>query len=161
MAKPRGNPSVQTAKEGSLAKGSGKKATYRQSYADVVQSQDSNVEGLEPIYGSRRMGSHMQSPEFSGLKVKASSFDQSWRKKEGNDGNTKSVLLVMNGGEQVQINDEARRVAASDRLPVSMESDGADLGKGLEERVELENLINVNSSLSGGATTRGEIKPVP
>ncbi|GAB4848736.1 hypothetical protein Ancab_003463 [Ancistrocladus abbreviatus] len=232
MAKPRGKSSVQTAKEGSLVKGSGQKATYRQSYADAVQSKDSNVEGLQPICGLCRKGSHRQSSEFSGLKVKASSFDQSWledcfvgecyeveqmvqilvddkmfsirvveelsgggifngifnkmqhhnsirhrdmpesmasisgdlspgRKKEGDDGNTKSVLPMMNGGEQVQINDEARRIAASDRLPVSVESDGAALGKGLEEHVELANLINVNSSLSGGATIRGELKPGP
>ncbi|GAB4850896.1 hypothetical protein Ancab_030196 [Ancistrocladus abbreviatus] len=78
MAKPRGNPSVQAIKDGSLVNGSVKKATYRPSYADVVRRKDSNVGGMDPICRLHRVGSHRQSPEFSSLKVKASSFDQSW-----------------------------------------------------------------------------------
>ncbi|GAB4850897.1 hypothetical protein Ancab_030197 [Ancistrocladus abbreviatus] len=48
-----------------------------------------------------------------------------------------------------------------DLLSEPLDSDGADLGKGLEECVGKENLINVNSSLSGGGTASGDIKPAP
>ncbi|GAB4849425.1 hypothetical protein Ancab_004220, partial [Ancistrocladus abbreviatus] len=70
------------------------------------------------------------------------------RKKQVDDGDTKSVLPATSGEEQVQFNDAARRAAASDRLSEPLDSDGIDLGKGLEECVEKANLINVNSSLS-------------
>ncbi|GAB4839262.1 hypothetical protein Ancab_028788, partial [Ancistrocladus abbreviatus] len=83
------------------------------------------------------------------------------RKKEGGGGNTKSMVPAMNGGEQVQINGEARNVAESDRISVPMESDGADRGKGLEERVERVKLMNSISSLHGRATTCGKSKPAP
>ncbi|GAB4851402.1 hypothetical protein Ancab_030805 [Ancistrocladus abbreviatus] len=158
------------AKEESWAKGYGKKTTYQQSYADVVRSKHSNGEGLKPNSQTRRLGSQRPDHAFSGLKVKSSSFDQSWvveelsrggiahhiqrdtmasldssscdlsseRKKESGGGNTKSMVQAMFDGEQVQINDDARSIAKSDRLSVPMESDSADLGKGLEERVERE-----------------------
>ncbi|GAB4849260.1 hypothetical protein Ancab_004064 [Ancistrocladus abbreviatus] len=83
------------------------------------------------------------------------------RKKQGDDGDTKSVLPTTSCREQVQINDVARWVASSDRLSEPLDSDSSDLGKGLEERVGKANLINVNSSLSGGFTASRDIKPVP
>ncbi|GAB4854402.1 hypothetical protein Ancab_022988 [Ancistrocladus abbreviatus] len=48
-----------------------------------------------------------------------------------------------------------------DRLSEPLDSDSADLGKGMEERVGMANLINVNSSVSGGATTSRDINPGP
>ncbi|GAB4860379.1 hypothetical protein Ancab_035537, partial [Ancistrocladus abbreviatus] len=48
-----------------------------------------------------------------------------------------------------------------DRPFVSLDIDGANLEKGLEERVGLANLINDNSSFFAKATASGDINPEP
>ncbi|GAB4860399.1 hypothetical protein Ancab_035557 [Ancistrocladus abbreviatus] len=118
------------AKEDSWAKGYGKKTTYRQSYADAVRSKHSNGEGMKLNSQTSRSGSQRPDHAFSDLRA--------------------IKFLALFDGEQVQINDDDRSIAEPDRLSVPMESDGADLGKRMEERVEKVNLINSVSSLQGG-----------
>ncbi|GAB4846539.1 hypothetical protein Ancab_025544 [Ancistrocladus abbreviatus] len=82
-------------------------------------------------------------------------------KKHGIEGSGKSVTSAMNSEEPAQFNEEVRRVASLDRLSVTLDIEGADLRKGTEECVGLENLINANSSLYSGDTTSRDVYPDP
>ncbi|GAB4840398.1 hypothetical protein Ancab_021164 [Ancistrocladus abbreviatus] len=111
-----------------------RKVISKPSYADAIRHKASNKEAMSRTPHPRWMGSHRGSRYFQGY-----SFPQSKprMKKHGEEGEVKSVSPAMNSEEPVQINDEAKRVASTNRLSDSLDIDGTNLEKGLEEHVGL------------------------
>ncbi|GAB4841919.1 hypothetical protein Ancab_011876 [Ancistrocladus abbreviatus] len=79
----------------------------------------------------------------------------------GGEGEVQSASSVMNSEGLVKISDEPRMVASQDRPLGSLDKVSTDHGKGVEEHVGMDNLINDKSSLFSGAAASGDINSVP
>ncbi|GAB4857313.1 hypothetical protein Ancab_015221 [Ancistrocladus abbreviatus] len=125
------------------------KVISKPSYIDVVHHAASNQEGKSQTLYPLRMGSHKGSRDFQG---ESFPYSKPMMKKHGEKYEVKSTPQAMNSEEPVKINDEPRRAASPDKPSDSLDIDGANHEKGMEEHVGMANLINDKSSLFSGAT---------